>query len=122
MFPSGCQNKAIEVLPVEQVKWEKLNPARGSKSPKGTLWGIALVVPQLDFWQNSLRVFPLLLMCTTSPYRGIVIEALIHNDGPKAATLWMPKLSYWTQPAGPHITSAKGKRNIALVEIDHGLT
>ena len=29
-----------KVVPVENVKWEKLNPARGDKSPKaGTLWG-----------------------------------------------------------------------------------
>ena len=35
--------------------------------------------------------------------------------------MWMPKSSYWTQPAGEaHITSAKGKNNIALVEIDSG--
>jgi len=54
-------------------------------------------------------------------YRAIVIEGLIHNDDPKAATMWMPKGSYWTQPAGEaHITSAKGKVNIALVEIDNG--
>ncbi len=33
--------------------------------------------------------------------------------------MWMPATSYWTQPAGEaHITSAKGKINIALVEID----
>ena len=33
----------------------------------------------------------------------------------------MPKISYWTQPNGHiHITSAKGKTNIAYVEIEKG--
>ena len=50
-----------------------------------------------------------------------MIEGLIHNDDPAAAEMWMPKGSFWTQPAGEsHITSAKGDVNIALVEIDAG--
>lgn len=35
--------------------------------------------------------------------------------------MWMPTGSYWTQPKGEvHITSAKGKNNIAYIEIENG--
>ena len=54
-------------------------------------------------------------------YRAVVISGLIHNDDPDAAQMWMPAGSFWTQPKGEvHVTSAKGARNVALVEIDQG--
>jgi len=35
--------------------------------------------------------------------------------------MWMPRGSYWTQPAGePHVTSAKEEINTAFIEIDSG--
>ena len=54
-------------------------------------------------------------------YRGVVLSGLVHNDDPKAEPMWMPRGTYWTQPAGEvHITSAKGQENIAYIEIAEG--
>lgn len=54
-------------------------------------------------------------------YRGVVLAGEVHNDDPTAAQMWMPKGSFWTQPAGEvHITSARGQTNIAYIEIDSG--
>ena len=54
-------------------------------------------------------------------YRGVVIEGNVHNDDPNATAMWMPSGSYWTQPKGEvHITAAKGKENLAFIEIDQG--
>lgn len=115
-------NKKIKILPVSKVKWEKLNPARGDKSPQaGTLWGDRKGSPETGFLAKFVDGFSSPPHIHNVSYRAIVIEGLIHNDDPKAETMWMPKGSYWTQPAGEaHITSAKGKTNIALVEIDNG--
>lgn len=113
----------IEVVPVSEVKWEQLNPARGDKSPQaGTLWG--------DRKQGSVATGFLAKFMDgfTSPphihnvtYRAVVINGFIHNDDPDAANMWMPAGSFWTQPKGEvHITAAKGSNNVALVEIDKG--
>jgi len=114
--------KNISILPVSKVNWEKLNPARGDKSPQaGTLWGDRKGSPATAFLAKFVDGFSSPPHIHNVSYRAIVIEGLVHNDDPKAATMWMPKGSYWTQPAGEaHITSAKGKTNIALVEIDNG--
>ena len=116
------QDKVLKVLPFEDVKWELLNPARGGKSPKAaTLWGdrkkqvpTAFLVQFVDGFSSPPHIHNV-------SYRGIVINGLVHNDHPSAITMGMPPLSYWTQPAGEtHITSAKGKNNIAFIEIDKG--
>lgn len=123
----GCshqasRNSSVSILPVSKVDWEKLNPARGDESPQaGTLWGDRKGSPPTGFLAKFMDGFSSPPHIHNVSYRAIVIEGLVHNDDPKAATMWMPKGSYWTQPAGEaHITSAKGKTNIALVEIDNG--
>lgn len=126
LFLLGCahnnKKEGVTVLPVSKVDWQKLNPARGDKSPQaGTLWGDRKTKVPTGFLAKFVDGFSSPPHIHNVSYRGVVIEGLVHNDDPKAKTMWMPKVSYWTQPAGEaHITSAKGKVNIALVEIDHG--
>ena len=114
--------KSISLTPIEEVKWEKLNPTRGNKSPQaGTLWGDRKGSPATGFLVKFVNGFSSPPHIHNVSYRAIVIAGLVHNDDPKAASMWMPTASYWTQPAGePHITSARGETNIALVEIDSG--
>ena len=123
----GCSHQSrshrgIIILPVSKVKWEKLNPARGDKSPQAaTLWGDRKGSLATAFLAKFVDGFSSPPHIHNVSYRAIVIEGLVHNDDPKAETMWMPQGSYWTQPAGEaHITSAKGKTNIALVEINSG--
>ena len=109
-----------ELLESSEVKWEKLNPARGDKSPQAaTLWGdrggsvpTGFLVKFVDGFSSPPHIHNV-------SYRGIVIEGFIHNDDPDAAAMWMPACSFWTQPKGEvHITAAKGLTNIAFIEID----
>ena len=128
VFIAGCsttpnpKDSDVAILPVSQVNWEKLNPARGDKSPRaGTLWGDRTGEVETGFLVKFVDGFSSPPHIHNVSYRAIVIEGLVHNDDPAAAKMWMPTGSYWTQPAGEaHITSAKGKENIALVEIDKG--
>ncbi|TNE51855.1 MAG: DUF4437 domain-containing protein [Deltaproteobacteria bacterium] len=110
------------VVPASKVKWEKLNPKRGDKSPKAaTLWGdrkgpvpTGFLVKFVDGFQSPPHIHNV-------TYRGVVIHGLVHNDDPKAANMWMPTGSFWTQPKGEvHITSAKGSTNVAFIEIENG--
>lgn len=120
----GCshfeRNKEVQIKPVSEVEWQKLNPARGDKSPQaGTLWGDRNGSEATGFLAKFVDGFSSPPHIHNVSYRAIVIEGFIHNDDPEAANMWMPATSYWTQPAGEaHITSAKGTTNIALVEID----
>ena len=116
------KSKGITIQPVSQVKWEKLNPARGNKSPQAaTLWGNRQSEVETAFLAKFVNGFSSPPHIHNVSYRAIVIDGLIHNDDPQAAVMWMPKGSFWTQPAGEaHITSAKAKNNIVLVEIDKG--
>lgn len=113
---------SIQTLPVEDVQWQKLNEARGDKSPQAaTLWGNRYENPETGFLAKFVDGFSSPPHIHNVSYRAIVIEGLVHNDDPDAAPMWMPNGSYWTQPAGEaHITSAKGTPNIALVEVDYG--
>ena len=113
---------ATEVLPVSEVKWEQLNPARGDKSPQaGTLWGDRKGTVPTGFLAKFVDGFSSPPHIHNATYRAVVISGLIHNDDPDAANMWMPAGSFWTQPKGEvHITSAKGTDNVALVEIDMG--
>lgn len=103
---SGCShvkknNNNIKVLPVEKVVWEKLNPARGDKSPQaGTLWGDRKGSPATGFLAKFVDGFSSPPHIHNVSYRAIVIKGLVHNDDPAAARMWMPAQSYWTQPAG----------------------
>ena len=142
--PSTADTMAsnVEVLPVSEIKWEQLNPARGDKSPQaGTLWGNrkASDTPATEYHHDCpicslggrTGEVPTGFLVKfvdgfSSPphihnvtYRAAVLDGLVHNDDPDAAPMWMPVGSFWTQPKGEvHITSAKGDVNIALVEID----
>ncbi|MEO0335001.1 MAG: DUF4437 domain-containing protein [Pseudomonadota bacterium] len=124
----GCLGKplsssgGVAYLPADQVQWQKLNPARGDKSPQaGTVWGDRKGEVETAFLAKFVDGFSSPPHIHNVTYRAIVIAGEIHNDDPKAANMWMPTGSYWTQPAGEsHITSAKGQTNIALVEIDKG--
>lgn len=113
----------IEVVPVSEVDWEQLNPARGDKSPQaGTLWGDrkrgSVATGFLAKFVDGFSSPPHIHNVT---YRAVVISGLIHNDHPDAPKMWMPEGSFWTQPKGEiHITAAKGNGNVALVEIDKG--
>ena len=119
---SPSKNKSITVLSVSDVNWEKLNPARGDKSPQAaTLWGDRKSNTETGFLVKFVDGFSSPPHIHNVSYRGIVLEGLVHNDDPKAEAMWMPRGSFWTQPAGEsHITSAKGNTNIAFIEIDSG--
>ncbi len=121
-FPKGLNSDGITIQKVEDIKWGMLNPARGDKSPKaGGLWGDRTQDKASGFLVKFNKGFSSPPHIHNITYRGIVIEGMMHNDDPSAANLWLPKGSYWTQPAGePHITSAKGQTNIIFLEIDHG--
>ncbi len=105
-----------------EIKWEKLNPARGEKSPQaGTIWGDRKGDVPTGFLAKFVDGFSSPPHIHNVTYRAMVIKGLIHNDDPKAEKMWMPAGSFWTQPAGEsHITAAKGNENIAYVEIDKG--
>ncbi len=111
-----------KVVLSSEIEWEKLNPARGDKSPlAGTVWGDRKDTVATGFLAKFVDGFSSPPHIHNVTYRAVVIKGLIHNDDPNATAMWMPKGSFWTQPAGEaHITSAKGKENIAYVEIDSG--
>jgi mannose-6-phosphate isomerase-like protein (cupin superfamily) len=104
------------------VQWEALNPARGDMSPRaGTLWGDRNAEVPTGFLANFKDGFSSPAHIHNVTYRAVVISGGIHNDDSKAEKMWMGKGSFWTQPKGEvHITAARGKTNIALVEIDNG--
>ena len=111
-----------EVIPASEVNWEKLNPARGDKSPQAaTLWGDRKANVATGFLVKFVDGFSSPPHIHNVTYRGVVISGRIHNDDPKAANMWMPTGSFWTQPKGEvHITSAKGSENVAYIEIEEG--
>lgn len=116
------ENTTNEVLLSSEIVWEKLNPARGEQSPQaGTLWGDRKGTVATGFLAKFVDGFSSPPHIHNVTYRAVVIKGLVHNDDPKASTMWMKSGSFWTQPQGEvHITSAKGDENIALVEIDKG--
>ncbi|MEQ9262582.1 MAG: DUF4437 domain-containing protein [Owenweeksia sp.] len=101
---------------------EKLNPARGEQSPQAaTVWGDRNGTEATGFLAKFVDGFSSPPHIHNVTYRAVVIKGTIHNDDPKAENMWMKPGSFWTQPKGePHITSAKGEENLALVEIDNG--
>lgn len=112
---------AVDLLLASDVKWEKLNPARGDKSPQAaTLWGDRKGTVPTGFLAKFVNGFSSPPHLHNATYRAVVISGSIHNDDPSAAESWMPVGSFWTQPKGEvHITSARGS-SVALVEIDQG--
>ncbi len=126
---SGCApiaNEAgeghVTILPVSRLHWEPLNPARGDKGPQAaTLWGDRAGTAATGFLVRFVDGFSSPAHVHNVSYRGIVMAGLIHNGDPGAVSLWIPKRSYWMQPAGGvHITAARGEHNIAFIEIDSG--
>lgn len=117
--PNKITNK---VVVSSEVTWEKLNPARGDKSPQAaTIWGDRKGTVATGFLAKFVDGFSSPPHIHNVTYRAVVIKGLIHNDDADAKNMWMPTGSFWTQPAGEaHITSAKGEENIAYVEIDKG--
>lgn len=119
---TNSSETAQKVVMSSDIKWEKLNPARGDKSPQaGTVWGDRKAEVATGFLAKFVDGFSSPPHIHNVTYRAIVLKGLIHNDDPDAKNMWMKPGSFWTQPVGePHITSAKGDETIAYVEIDHG--
>lgn len=123
--PTVSKNKAssdLEVVRFSDINWTPLIPALGDNSPKsGTLWGDRAANTATGFLVQFKDGFSSPPHIHNVTYKGIVISGLIHNDDPDAAKMWMPPVSYWTQPQGEaHITAAKGDMNMAYIEIDSG--
>ncbi|MEM6718874.1 MAG: DUF4437 domain-containing protein [Bacteroidota bacterium] len=120
--PEKIKNPTNKVQLSSEIVWEKLNPARGDKSPQaGTIWGDRKGTVATGFLAKFVDGFSSPPHIHNVTYRAVVIKGLVHNDDPAAANMWMKPGSFWTQPKGEsHITSAKGEENIAYVEIDHG--
>ncbi len=116
------ESSNTEVLLVSEVKWEPLNPARGDKSPQaGTLWGDRKKEVPTGFLAKFIDGFSSPPHIHNITYRAVVISGIIYNGDEKAPKMWMSPGSFWTQPKGQiHITAAKGKHNMALVEVDLG--
>ena len=111
-----------KVILSSEIVFEKLNPARGDQSPQaGTVWGDRNGTEATGFLARFVDGFSSPPHIHNVTYRAVVIKGLIHNDDADAKKMWMQPGSFWTQPVGEaHITAAKGKENIALVEIDSG--
>ena len=122
LFVSVSADTGKEIILLSDVNWEKLNPARGDKSPQaGTLWGNRNGEVPTGFLVKFIDGFSSPPHIHNVTYRGVVINGFIHNDDPRAEKMWMPSGSFWTQPAGEvHITAAKGEYNLAYIEIDNG--
>lgn len=110
------------LVSADDIKWGYLNPLRGDKSPGATdLWGDRTQDVATGMLVRFNKGFSSPPHIHNISYRGIVIEGSMHNDDPTAAQMWMPKGSFWTQPAGEdHITAADGQNNLIYLEIDSG--
>ncbi|QPJ63667.1 MAG: DUF4437 domain-containing protein [Candidatus Nitronauta litoralis] len=118
----SASDSGTKVILTSEVKWEKLNPARGDKSPMAaTLWGDRNGKGPTGFLFKAVDGFKSPPHIHNVSYRGIVIDGLIHNDDPGAANMWLPKGSFWTQPKGEgHLTAVKGSNTLAYIEIEEG--
>jgi mannose-6-phosphate isomerase-like protein (cupin superfamily) len=118
----NIENPTNKVVLSSEIVWEKLNPARGDKSPQaGTVWGDRKGTVPTGFLAKFVDGFSSPPHIHNVTYRAVVLKGNIHNDDPNAESMWMKPGSFWIQPEGEsHITSAKGKENMAYVEIDHG--
>lgn len=111
-----------KIILASEITWDKLNPARGDKSPMaGTVWGDRNGKSATGFLFKPIDGFKSPPHIHNVSYRGIVIKGVVHNDDPSADNMWMPTGSFWTQPKGAeHITSAKGDNIMAYIEIEEG--
>ena len=87
---SNSENQDITVLLSSDIEWEKLNPARGDKSPQaGTLWGDRKGKAATGFLAKFVDGFSSPPHIHNVTYRAVVIKGLVHNDDPEAAHMWM---------------------------------
>ncbi|MBY5992343.1 DUF4437 domain-containing protein [Ferrimonas balearica] len=111
-----------EVVAADDIQWGYLNPLRGKLSPGAAdLWGDRTTDSATGMLVRFNKGFASPPHIHNITYRGVVIEGLMHNDDPDARRMWMPKGSFWTQPAGEdHITAANAEHNLIYLEIDSG--
>ena len=117
---ASASTSTYSVLPVSEVQWDQLNPARGDQSPQaGALWGNRIGPGAAGFLLKPVDGFRSPPHIHNVAYRGVVISGFLHNDDPGAEDMWMGKGSFWTQPAGEiHITAAKGSDALAYIEVE----
>ena len=122
MANNTIKTPSSSVVKAEDVNWGYLNPLRGDKSPGAAeLWGDRTQNIATGMLVKFNKGFSSPPHVHNISYRGIVIDGLMHNDDPTAKEMWMPKGSFWTQPAGEdHITAASGQSNLIYLEIDSG--
>jgi len=113
---------ASKVVAANDIEWGYLNPLRGNKSPGAAdLWGDRTKNTATGMLVRFNKGFESPPHIHNITYRGIVIEGAMHNDDPSAEKMWMPAVSFWTQPAGEnHTTTANGSTNLIYLEIDSG--
>jgi hypothetical protein len=113
---------ASKVVAADDIEWGYLNPLRGNKSPGAAdLWGDRTKNTATGMLVRFNKGFESPPHIHNITYRGIVIEGAMHNDDPSAEKMWMPAVSFWTQPAGEnHTTAANGSTNLIYLEIDSG--
>ncbi len=113
---------ASKVVAANDIEWGYLNPLRGNKSPGAAdLWGDRTKNTATGMLVRFNKGFESPPHIHNITYRGIVIEGAMHNDDPSAEKMWMPAVSFWTQPAGEnHTTAANGSTNLIYLEIDSG--
>ncbi|KZN60246.1 hypothetical protein N473_25020 [Pseudoalteromonas luteoviolacea CPMOR-1] len=119
----GVANQPVsKVVTTEHHEWGYLNPLRGKLSPGAVnLWGDRTKNSATGMLVRFKKGFESPPHIHNITYRGVVIDGLLHNDDPSAEKMWMPRGSFWTQPAGEsHITAANGSTNLIYLEIDSG--
>jgi len=112
-------NSTLEVVLMSEVEWEQLNPKRGINSPKAaTLWGDRTGPGPSGFLLKPVDGFSSPPHFHSANYHGVVISGTIHNAEPSVEEVYLPKGSFWIQPArGVHITACKGAC-LAYIEIE----
>ncbi len=120
--PTQAAEPTSNVVLISEVEWGFLNPARGDQGPRaGNLWGDRTTPGPSGFLVEFVDGFSSPPHIHNVTYRGMVISGTVHNDDPNAEEMWLPKGSFWTQPAGGvHITSAQSSKNMAYIEIEDG--
>ncbi len=110
------------VITPNMIKWGLLNPARGNDSPKAfDLFGDRTKDTATGMLVRFDKGFTSPPHIHNITYRGVVIEGHVHNASPGADKMWLPKGSFWVQPAGrSHVTAANDQNNLIYLEIDQG--
>jgi hypothetical protein len=92
---SAQEAAKTEVRTDSEIKWRKLNPARGDASPQaGTIWGDQTKDGESGFLVKFVDGFSSPPHIHNITYRGIVIGGALHNDAPEAEPMWMRQGSY----------------------------